>query len=57
MRILAFALLVIGAVVAYGANALLKTFYKKDYGEKELAVLKTVGLLIALAGAIIIFVI
>lgn len=55
MKILALALLLIGAVMAYGAKFFLGKFYKKEYGEKEIGVLKTIGLFVALAGAIIIF--
>lgn len=56
MKILAFALIIIGAVLVYGARPILKKVFKKEGGEKETAVLKTAGLLIALVGAIIIFV-
>lgn len=56
MKIVSCILLVLGAVIAYGSNLILSKFYKKEYGEKEVAVLKTIGLLVALAGAIIIFV-
>lgn len=57
MRIIAFVLLVIGALISYCATFFLDKFYKKEYGEKEIAVLKSVGLFTALAGAIIIFVV
>ncbi len=57
MKILALCLLAIGAIVAYGSNLILSKFYHKEFGEKETAIVKTVGLLIALVGAIIIFVI
>ena len=57
MRIIAFILLVIGAFLSYGATFLLDRFYKKEYAEKEIATLKSVGLFTALAGAIIIFVV
>ncbi len=55
MKILSLALLVVGAVTAYGARFFLDKFYKKEYSEKEIGVLKSIGLFIALAGAIIIF--
>ncbi len=55
MKILSFALLVIGAVTAYGAKFFLDKFYKKEYSEKEIGILKSAGLFTALAGAIIIF--
>ena len=56
MKIFALILLLIGAFVTYGANFVLEKILKKESGEKEVAVTKLVGLLIALAGAIIIFV-
>lgn len=55
MKILALVLLVIGAVMAYGAKPILDKFYKKEFCEKEIGILKSVGLIVALAGAIIIF--
>ncbi|MBQ6998779.1 MAG: hypothetical protein IJN62_03220 [Clostridia bacterium] len=55
MKILSLALLVVGAVIAYGARFFLDKFYKKECSEKEIGILKSVGLFIALAGAIIIF--
>lgn len=55
MKILSLALLIAGAVIAYGAKFFLSKFYKKEYSEKEIAILKSVGLFTALAGAIIIF--
>ena len=55
MKILAFALLIIGAAIAYGAKLILDKLYKKGYGEKEIGILKSIGLFTALAGAIIIF--
>jgi len=57
MRIIALILLAVGACISYGAKPILDKFSKQEYGEKEVAVLKTVGLFTALAGAIIIFVI
>lgn len=55
MKALAFVLLVAGAFIAYGAKLILDKFYKKEYDEKEVGILKSVGLLMALAGAVIIF--
>ena len=55
MKSLAFVLLAIGAVIAYGARLFLDKLYKKEYGEKEVGILKSIGLITALAGAIIIF--
>lgn len=55
MKALAFALLTAGAVVAYGARLILDKLYKKEYGEKEIGILKSIGLFTALAGAVIIF--
>lgn len=55
MKILSLALLFIGAVIAYGARFLLNKFYRKEYSEREIGILKSVGLFVALAGAIIIF--
>jgi len=57
MRIIALILLAVGACISYGAKPILDKFSKQEYGEKEVAVLKSVGLFTALAGAIIIFVI
>lgn len=56
MKIVSFIMLVVGAVITYGSNFILSKFYKKEYSDKEIAVLKNIGLFIALAGAIIIFV-
>jgi len=55
MKILSLVLLVVGAITVYGAKFFLDRFYKKEYSEKEIGILKSVGLFIALAGAIIIF--
>lgn len=55
MKILAFVLLAVGAILAYGSGFFLNKFYKKEFGEKEVGILKSVGLITALAGAIIIF--
>ena len=55
MKIFALVLLVIGAIVVYGSGFFLDKFYKKEYNEKQVGILKSVGLVIALAGAIIIF--
>lgn len=55
MKILAFCLLIAGAFVSYSASLILGKFSKKEFGEKEIAAVKTAGLFIALAGAIIIF--
>lgn len=55
MKILSLVLLAVGAITAYGAKFFLARFYKKEYSEKEIGILKSVGLFIALAGAIIIF--
>ena len=55
MKILSLVLLAVGAITAYGAKFFLDRFYKKEYSEKEIGILKSVGLFIALAGAIIIF--
>lgn len=57
MKILALCLLAVGAFAVYGSNLILSKFSKKEYGEKEIATVKTIGLLIAVCGAIIIFVI
>ena len=56
MKIFALVLLLLGAFITYGANFVLEKILKKESGEKEVATVKTCGLLIALAGAIIIFV-
>lgn len=55
MKALAFVLLAAGAVLGYGARLILDKLYKKEYGEKEIGILKSVGLITALAGAVIIF--
>ncbi len=55
MKILSLVLLAVGAITAYGAKFFLDRFYKKEYSEKEIGILKSAGLFIALAGAIIIF--
>ena len=57
MTILALALLIIGAVITYGSRFIFENVIKKEYGDKEIASLKTIGLFIALVGAVIIFVI
>ena len=57
MKILALCLLLVGALLVYGANPILSRFHGKEFGEKEIATVKTIGLFVALAGAIIIFVI
>lgn len=57
MKILSFALLILGAVMVYGAKFILEKALKKECGDREIATLKTIGLFVALIGAIIIFVI
>lgn len=57
MKILAFILLVAGAAVGYGAKPIYENILKKECDEKKMAILKSVGLFVALLGAIIIFVI
>ena len=45
-------LLVGGAVISYGARKLLETFYKQPFDEKEVGILKSIGLFTVLAGAV-----
>ncbi len=52
---LSLVLLAAGAVIAYGARKWLEKFYKQPYDEKEVSILKSVGLLFVLAGAVILF--
>ena len=57
MEILAFALLIAGAILGYGAGPLLEKVLKREATEREVGIWKSVGLLTALAGAVIIFII
>ena len=57
MEILAFILLIAGAIVGYGARPIFEKVLKRDVTDKEVGIWKSVGLVIALAGAIIIFII
>ena len=57
MEILAFILLIAGAIVGYGARPIFEKVLKRDVTDKEVGIWKSVGLDIALAGAIIIFII
>lgn len=57
MEILAFVLLIAGAVVGYGARPILEKVLKRDVTDKEAGIWKSVGLIAAFAGAVIIFII
>lgn len=54
---ISFVLLIVGAVLAYGARKLLEKFYKQPFDEKEIGILKSIGLLTVMAGAILLFVV
>lgn len=56
MKILAFVLLVIGAVVSYGAKKIVEDVIKKDDTDKKYTgMVKLAGFVLVLIGAIIIF--
>jgi len=55
MKAAALSLLVIGAVIAYGARWILQ-WLGKPCGEKEVVMVKSVGLVLALVAAVCIFV-
>lgn len=57
MEILAFILLIAGAIVGYGARPILEKVLKRDATDKEVGIWKSVGLITAFVGAIIIFII
>lgn len=54
---ISFVLLVLGAIIAYGARKLLEKFYNQPFDEKEIGILKSIGLLTVVAGAILLFVV
>lgn len=56
MKILAFVLLVIGAVISYGAKKIVEDVIKKDDTDKRYTgMVKLAGFVLVLIGAIIIF--
>ena len=56
MKILAFVLLVIGAVASYGAKKIVEDVIKKDDTDKKYTgMVKLAGFVLVLIGAIIIF--
>lgn len=56
MKILAFVLLVIGAVISYGAKKIVEDAIKKDDTDKKYTgMVKLAGFVLVLIGAIIIF--
>jgi len=56
MKILAFVLLVIGAVISYGAKKIVEDVIKKDDTDKKYTgMVKLAGFVLVLIGAIIIF--
>ena len=56
MKILAFVLLVIGAVISYGAKKIVEDVIKKDDTDKKYTgMVKLAGCVLVLIGAIIIF--
>ena len=56
MKILAFVLLVIGAVISYGAEEFVEDVIKKDDTDKKYSgMVKLAGFVLVLIGAIIIF--
>ena len=56
MKILAFVLLVIGAVISYGAKKIVEDVIKKDDTDKKYTgMVKLAGVVLVLIGAIIIF--
>ncbi len=54
---LSIVLIVVGAVISYGARKWLEKFYKRPYDEKEISILKSIGLLTVLIGAVLLFVV
>jgi hypothetical protein len=52
---LSVALMVVGAILVYGAKFILRTIYKKDPSVKQLLIVKTTGLIIFLIAIYIIF--
>ena len=57
MEILAFVLLIAGAALGYCARPILEKVLKRDITDKEAGIWKSVGLITAFVGAIIIFII
>lgn len=56
MKILAFVLLVIGAIISYGAKKTVEDVIKKDDTDKKYTgMVKLAGFVLVLIGAIIIF--
>lgn len=55
MKFLPIVFLVIGAILVYGAKPILKKANRRRAAEKEIGILKSIGLMIALLGAILIF--
>lgn len=56
MKILAFVLLVIGAIISYGAKKIVEDVIKKDDTDKKYTgMVKLAGFVLVLIGAIIIF--
>ena len=57
MKILAFVLLIAGALVGYCAGPVLEKVLKREPTDKEIGIWKSVGLITAFVGAVIIFII
>lgn len=56
MKVLAFILLVIGAFISYGAKKIVEDVMKKDDTDKKYTgMVKLIGFVLVLIGAIIIF--
>lgn len=57
MKILALALVAIGAFISYGAKYILQNIIKKeDADNKYTSLLKVLGFVVVLAGAILVFI-
>lgn len=55
MKFATILILIAGAIVVYGAKPILKKVNGRKPTEKEIGILKSVGLIIALLGAMLIF--